>query len=133
MATQNLSVQAKLGETDYITQITSNEFQLTADEPIDIGGSGIAPAPMQYLMSALASCVSITLKMYIQRKEWDLGEIFVIINETENEEGETVLVKTISFEKEPNEDQQKRLINIAGKCPIAKLLKSGVEQETKLV
>lgn len=126
-------ITAKLKEENYITTVNTNEFTFGADEPISIGGSGTAPSPGDYLKAALASCVAITLRMYADRKQWELGEISVLVEEIENEENETIYRKKISFEQELTNEQQKRLAIIADKCPVSKVLKEGRKQETEVV
>ena len=51
----------------YTTQVsTANHMGLT-DEPVELGGQNKGPSPYDLLMGAVASCTSITLRMYINR------------------------------------------------------------------
>jgi len=125
-------IQASIAETNYITTIKAKEFTIPLDEPLSIGGSGTAPAPFDYLYAALAGCVAVTLRMYVERKSWDVGEIYVNVTPTRNEEGEILLIKKLAFEKEISADQEKRLMVIADKCPVSKLLHSGVAMRTEV-
>ena len=62
------------------TQVsTPNHIGLT-DEPIEIGGQNKGPSPYDLLIGALASCTAITLRMYIDRKGWDVQRIRVRVN-----------------------------------------------------
>lgn len=61
----------------YLTQINVDQHDLTADEPIEVGGKDLGPDPMNYLCAALGSCTAITLRMYVQRKGWDVPKINV--------------------------------------------------------
>lgn len=126
------SVIARLGEENYKTMISYGNFELHADEPIDLGGQNTAPHPKAYLHSALASCVAITLRMYSDRKQWSVGDISVEIEEIIQENDEVVLKKHISFSAPITEDQEKRLLLIAEKCPVAKMLKTGVSQTAEI-
>src|SRR5215212_3782918 len=56
----------------YEHEIRVREHRLTADEPEDIGGRDLGPAPEELLAAALASCTAITMEMYAQRKGWDV-------------------------------------------------------------
>lgn len=127
-----VTIQASIGKTNYITSIKAKEFNIALDEPLSVGGSGTAPAPFDYLYAALAGCVAVTLRMYVERKGWDVGNIYVNVTPTRNETGETVFIKKLAFENEISEDQAKRLVVIADKCPVSKLLHSGVEMRTEM-
>lgn len=112
-----------------------NHFVIT-DEPTDLGGDDNGPTPIEYLLNAIGGCVAITLRMYSERKKWDLGKITVTVSQkTETTDNGIVksLVEEISFEKEITEDQHKRLLNIAGKCPVAKMVKGETKIETAIV
>jgi len=45
---------------------------LIADEPASLGGTDPGQDPCTLVLSSLASCKLITLRMYIDRKSWDL-------------------------------------------------------------
>src|SRR3954463_12798721 len=47
------------------------------DEPACLGGSDSAPAPFDLLAAALAGCVSITVRMYADRKDIELADVGV--------------------------------------------------------
>jgi len=83
----------------------------------------------------MGSCIAITLRMYAERKGWDLGIITVNVSqETELTTKGAIkyLSEDISFEKDVTDDQRKRLLIIAGKCPVAKMVKNETKIETKI-
>ncbi len=51
--------------------------RLIADETVDDGGGDAGPRPTELLAAALASCTTITIVMYADRKGWDVGAIEV--------------------------------------------------------
>lgn len=108
-----------LTDKNYLTEAKMRNHFAVIDEPVASGGDDSGPTPVEYLLTAIGGCVSITLRMYAKRKGWDLGKITV--NVTQNEQKE--LIEEISFEKEVTEEQRKRLQVIAGKCPVAKMVK----------
>jgi len=121
-----------LTNRNYLAEAQMRNHYAVIDEPLDAGGDDNAPTPMEYLLTAIGGCVSITLRMYTERKGWDLGEITVNmkLETVETENGmEKKIVEEIHFEKEITPDQRKRLLNIAGKCPVVKLVKG----ETNIV
>lgn len=101
----------------------ARDFSWTLDEPEDLGGANQGPMPTEAVYGALGGCIAITLRLYAQRKEWDLGEIDVEIVAVENEHRQKEIHKKINFgNKDLTDDQLKRLFQIASKCPVSKLL-----------
>jgi putative redox protein len=124
-------VTAIIGKDRYKTEITSGEKTIIADEPGELGGGDTAPSPPEYLMTALASCTAITLRMYADRKKLDVTQIKVQVTQ-EKLEFKTLLVVDVSFQGKLDEAQEKRFLEIAKSCPIHKTLSNPIQLETKL-
>jgi putative redox protein len=127
-----LHVNGTLGDKNYLVEIKTTNHIIKVDEPISIGGTDSYPNPAQYLLSALASCTAITIKMYANNKGWDVGNIDVDVKLKDVlSEGKSIkkMVKAVKFEKRPNEEQVERLLTIGSKCPISKLLEQPIEME----
>jgi putative redox protein len=103
-----------------------------ADEPIAKGGKDLGFSPKELLASALAACTSATVRMYADRKEWDLQEvkIEVDLNDAENI---TTIDRRIEFIGELTQDQKKRLIAVANACPVHKILSRPIEINTTAI
>lgn len=67
-------------EDNFTTSIQTKNHTFIADEPQSIGGNDFGPSPYEYLNAGLAACTVMTLKMYAQRKDWDLQEVYVYIS-----------------------------------------------------
>lgn len=109
----------------YTSNVQVNQHSLLVDEPLDKGGEDLGPAPGDYLCIALASCKAITLRMYAQRKKWDIEEIKVTANLVlgkETPSGNNTFFCEITFKGALDEEQQRRLLMIANLCPLHKLL-----------
>lgn len=120
------------GDT-YTTSMTAGEHTLLADEPLEVGGTNKGAAPGDYLCMALASCKAITLRMYAQRKKWAVGDIKVTVHLVKGEQmasGLNTFYTEVSFTGELNADQEKRLLEIARKCPIDRLLRKASDVVT---
>ena len=109
-------------EYHYAQQIASGHHRLTADEPIARGGSDSGTSPHELLLASLGACTSITLRMYASRKEWELGKITVGLRYTEGGDKQGHIDRRLSFSKPLNAEQTQRLIEIAGKTPITRLM-----------
>ena len=127
-----LHANGTLGSENYLMVIKTTSHTVMVDEPESIGGTDKYPNPAQYLLSALASCTAITIKMYADNKGWDVGNINVDVNMKEViSSGKTIkkIVKAVQFENPLEDDQIERLLTIGSKCPISKLLEQPIKME----
>jgi putative redox protein len=109
----------------YEHEVEMGERRLVADEPKDKGGTDQGPRPTELLAAALASCTAITIEMYADRKEWDLGQVEVNVNFTEARASEPPKFGVqIYVPVELDEEQRERILVIAGKCPVHRALAS---------
>lgn len=132
-AGEQMVAHLDMEEYKYTTKIQLNKHHLIADEPESIGGDDFGPSPYELLISALGACTTMTLKMYAKRKKWNLREVFVYVShektEPHNGDADSKLKPDLfklkfRFVGELNEEQKERLLEIAGKCPIHRSLKS---------
>ncbi len=96
--------------------------ELIVDEPADRGGTDTGPRPTQLLATSLAGCTAITIEMYADRKGWDVGKLEV---EVEMGYADTVpnsFDVKIALPAELDDEQRRRLLVIATKCPVHKVL-----------
>lgn len=105
---------------------------VVADEPLDKGGKDLGFSPKELLAAALSACTSATLRMYIERKGWDVPEINV---ETELIEvnQQTALSRKIQFTGNLDEAQKTRLLQVANACPVHKILSNPIEFHTEII
>jgi putative redox protein len=125
-------VTATIGKDRYRTEITTGGKTVIADEPEELGGTDLGPAPGEFLMIALASCTAITLRMYADRKQWPVDKISVEVN-FEKVDNKTIFSREISLEGALDDEQRKRLLQIANACPVHKTLINPIEIQTSLV
>ena len=116
----------------YLAEAKMRNHFSVIDEPVSDGGVDNGPTPVEYLLTAIGGCVSITLRMYAERKGWDVGKITVNVTQV-IENNERSLTEEISFEKEITDEQRKRLLLMAGKCPVAKMIKGETKIATRIL
>ena len=115
------------------TTIKTRNHVYHADEPVQDGGTDTAVSPMEMVLGALGSCIAVTVKMYAQRKGWPLERIEVAVDETRfngkdyaEYEGDAKYIyeirKGIKFYGPLDEKQIERLYDIAGKCPVHRMI-----------
>ncbi|CAD0008277.1 MULTISPECIES: OsmC family protein [Flavobacterium] len=129
------TVSAKIDTRLYRTEIISASGNiLISDEPQQLGGKNLGLNPTELLASSLASCTLITLRMYINRKQWNVSEINIKIDfERDSERNVTSFIRKIEVTGEVDEAQKQRLETIANSCPIHKTLTNTIEIKTTLI
>lgn len=115
-------IVAHIGLEHYKTIITSDKHSLIADEPPEDGGTDLGFSPYDLASSALAACTAITLRMYADRKQWDLTGVEVNVEFDQSSESGPMFTRKISLSGDLTEEQQQRLLLIANACPVHKLL-----------
>ncbi len=107
----------------YEHEIEMREHRLIADEPEDKGGGDQGPRPTELLAASLASCTAITIEMYADRKEWDLGQVEVAVDFTEGTRESAAKFKVeIKVPAQLDDRQRERVLVIAGMCPVHRAL-----------
>jgi putative redox protein len=119
------------GAAGYAQTIRAGHHRLTADEPASIGGTDTGPGPYGLLLSALGACTSITLRMYADRKGWELGVIRVSLRFFSGSEAERI-EREVHFSAQLEPAQLSRLAEICERTPVTRLLKRSVTIGTEV-
>lgn len=125
-------ISCSLGAQDFLAKVATENHSIYVDEPTAIGGGDLYPNPTEYLLTALASCTVITMKMYAKNKGWATGEITIDVQLKDvltNEGTHKKIIKVVKFEAALPAAQIKRLLVIGSRCPISKLLAQPIEME----
>jgi putative redox protein len=128
-----IAINASIGTEPYridIKSVTGNI--LIADEPVEKGGQDRGFSPKELLASSLGACTCATVRMYAERKGWELKNVDASVKLVE-EEGQTKFIREIQFTGDLDEGQRARLLAVANACPIHKILTHSIVIETALV
>ena len=112
-------------DTHYLHDIRVGRFELQADEPLALGGGDRAPAPFDYYLASLSACTAITLRMYAERKGWDLGELRVELALSFDDEGRPRIHRTLYANGGLDDAQWARLLEIVANTPVTKAMREG--------
>src|SRR5215813_6482317 len=123
--------------------VTTGPHRMLADEPVAVGGNDTGPGPYDFLLAGLGACTSMTMRMYADRKALPLDRVTVTLAhskiyakdcaECETSEGMLDQIDRVIKIEGPSldDEQRKRLIEIADKCPVHRTLTSEVRIVTK--
>ncbi len=120
----------------YTQDVLARGHNLYADEPEELGGTDLGPSPFEFVLAGLGSCTTITLRMYAERKKWPVSHISVDVSYKKSGFGtdmKSVFIRKITIEGGLDETQLKRMLVIADKCPVHKMLEAETEIRTELV
>jgi len=130
-------------EAGLTQEIVAGNHRLLPDEPAPIG-TDRGPTPYDLLLAALGSCTSMTLRLYAQRKGWDLKRVMVRLEHSRIHADDCVGCETkrgfldridrqIELTGNLDDEQKRRLLEIAERCPVHRTLKSEINIRTSLI
>jgi putative redox protein len=120
-------VTVRLAGGGYTVEASSRRHTWSADIPRVEGGADLAPTPEEELLGALGACTAMTLQMYALRKGWPLEGVSVEITHAYSAEagsGPKVdrIERHVQVAGPLDTDQLNRLLEIANKCPVHRIL-----------
>jgi uncharacterized OsmC-like protein len=132
------NITAKLN-SGMVVKISNGRHDWTADEPLVSGGTDSGPNPYELLLGSLAACTCVTLSWYCQYKKIPFRSIvtnyeFARVHAEDCKDCDIPdkgfieeITSNVHIEGDFDEAQQKRLAQIAERCPVHKTLARGVK------
>lgn len=127
----------------YAQRVRAGRHDFAADEPVAVGGGDSGPGPYDFLLAALGTCTSMTLRMYAEQKKWPLERVHVRLGHRKvhaqdcrdcaTREGKVdEITREILVEGPLTEAQRARLLEIANRCPVHRTLTSEIKIRSRL-
>jgi uncharacterized OsmC-like protein len=117
----------------YVVDVRIGRHRLRADEPAAAGGGDVGPAPFGLLLAALSACTATTLRMYAERKGWDLVGVAVDARYEKDDDGPARIQRRIDVSGALDAGQQQRLAEIADRTPVTRAVSAGTSIHTTLI
>ncbi len=126
------------------TEVEAGPHRWVMDEPVDVGGGGEGPTPYDMLASALGGCTAMTLHFYAKREKIPLEGVDVSVThdrqhakdcaDCTSQQGyiHRFRVELTLHGDQLTPAQREKLIEIAGRCPVAKTLQSEIRVDKVL-
>ncbi|CAN5345546.1 OsmC family protein [soil metagenome] len=129
-----MEVKGSLGKKGYYFLLDTGKRTMFVDEPVEKGGTDLAYNPLELMLSSLASCTSITVQMYAKTKGYPLETIDIKVDGTvEAGTGKLLVACDITLHGPLDEAQRARLLGIANRCPVHRILSPQNDIVTRLV
>jgi putative redox protein len=141
----------KLPDHTYTLEMENGRHVVVLDEDIEDGGEDLGPTPTEMLLSALGGCTAITALMYARRKGWAVEDITITLTHDKVDPqaseaftaeeiaaagpgGKLDLIQMKVFVRGDLEPEQRtRLLEIANRCPVHRLLEARPKITSELI
>ncbi len=127
-----MTVRVEPGYHHYQFRVHAGRHTLIADVGHELQGDDSGPDPHQLIEAALAVCTAQTLAMYAERKQWPLQGVHVAV-QVDSTAGGNRFQRRIELNGELSDEQRQRLLEIANKCPIHRILTGAITVQSDLV
>jgi len=126
------------------SEVAAGPHRILLDEPVDFGGTGQGPTPYDLLAGALGGCTAMTLQFYAKRDGLPLEGADVTVSHDRQHAKDCADCVTqagyitrfrveIALHGPLSPEQRQKLLQVAGRCPVAKTLQAEIKIDEVLV
>ena len=119
-------------DPNYRQSVRCGRHEMLVDERPARGGADAGPMPFEYPLAGLGACTSITLRMYAERKGWNIGAVAVSLALRQGKEGARSIERRVTLSAALSAEQQEKLSEVCEKTPVTLAVKSGLAVRTTL-
>jgi putative redox protein len=132
-----MTIEARLHRAQgALTTLSNGRHVWNADVDKTLGSNDLAPDPHDLLDSALAACTTLTLELYIRRRQMAVTGLRVSVDHVEDKNEQVQvryrMTRRIVIEGDVSDAERQKLLEIANKCPIHRLLSGDISIESAL-
>ncbi len=136
-------VAARTKVEGFRTEVAAGNHHFVADEPLGVGGTDTGPTPYDLLAAALATCTTMTLRMYAEHKRIGLRSATVTVShgrvhaedcvDCDQRDGQIhEFTRELTLDGDLSDQQRQRMLEIADRCPVHKTLHKEIKVRTSL-
>lgn len=106
----------------YVTEVTNGQHVIYADTSKELGGSSCGFDAQELFCASFASCVNITTRMILEKKNLAYDKIIVKVELKEQGYKEYHMLYSIEIIADMPVEMKQNILNIVRNCPISKIL-----------
>jgi len=115
-------IRAKSGEQNYQVTFSDGVHTALSDTTEDKGGGNSGFRPHDLLEAALASCLTMWLKMYAVNHGYNVSAVESTVSIDRTQPDETIFTYSIEISGDLTEAEREKLLQVAKTCAVHKTL-----------
>lgn len=112
---------------NYCTEISNGNAFVFSDVTEKGGGTGQYLAPHDLLCAGFASCLNITTRMVLDRKNIKYEKVIVKIDLDKSDENKTKFLYSVDILGDISDEAKQHILDIVKNCPVRKTLSRQIE------
>ncbi len=119
------------GSEKYCTKISNGNTVIFSDVAEEKGGQGEHFGPHELLCAGFASCLNITARMVLERKNIKYEKVIVKVDLDRDNENKTKFIYDIDIIGDISSEAKQLVINLVLNCPVRKTLSKEIVFEAR--